>query len=199
VAVAQECKNQFDEIKKGKKHRYVVFYIEDEKMIKVECVGDRDASYDSFLNDLMKGGEGECRYGLYDFEYEHQCQGTTEVSKKQKLFLMSWCPDTARIKKKMLYSSSFDALKKALVGVHKYIQATDAAEASAESVEEKLKSLIALKTKFKPSRAKYHQIFLDFFYYSNLTLKMMKRQISLFFNQCCSHLFFLVLLSSVSV
>jgi cofilin len=49
-------------------------------------------------------------------------QGTTETSKKQKLFLMSWCPDTARIKKKMLYSSSFDALKKALVGVHKYIQ-----------------------------------------------------------------------------
>jgi len=53
---------------------------------------------------------------------------------------MSWCPDTARIKKKMLYSSSFDALKKALVGVHKYIQATDAAEASKESVEEKLRS-----------------------------------------------------------
>lgn len=53
---------------------------------------------------------------------------------------MSWCPDTARIKKKMLYSSSFDALKKALVGVHKYIQATDASEASKESVEEKLRS-----------------------------------------------------------
>jgi len=140
VAVAQECKNQFDEIKKGKKHRYVIFYIEEEKMIKVESVGDRDASYDSFFQDLIKAGEGECRYGLYDFEYEHQCQGTTEVSKKQKLFLMSWCPDTARIKKKMLYSSSFDALKKALVGVHKYIQATDAAEASKESVEEKLRS-----------------------------------------------------------
>jgi hypothetical protein len=69
-----------------------------------------------------KGGESECRYGLFDFEYDHQCQGTTDTSKKQKLFLMSWCPDTARIKKKMLYSSSFDALKKALVGVHKYIQ-----------------------------------------------------------------------------
>lgn len=75
-----------------------------------------------FLNDLTKGGDGECRYGLFDFEYDHQCQGTTETSKKQKLFLMSWCPDTARIKRKMLYSSSFDALKKALVGVHKYIQ-----------------------------------------------------------------------------
>lgn len=52
--MAQECKNQFDEIKKGKKHRYVIFYIEDEKMIKVESVGDRDASYDSFFNDLTK-------------------------------------------------------------------------------------------------------------------------------------------------
>merc|ERR1712224_156844 len=140
VAVAQECKNQFDEIKKGKKHRYVIFYIEEEKMIKVESVGDRDASYDSFFQDLIKAGEGECRYGLYDFEYEHQCQGTTEVSKKQKLFLMSWCPDTARIKKKMLYSSSFDALKKALVGVHKYIQATDSSEASEEQIMEKLRS-----------------------------------------------------------
>merc|ERR1712025_1294117 len=141
VAVSQECKNQFDEIKKGKKHRFVVFYIEDEKLIKVESVGDRDASYDEFLTAIMKAGEGECRYGLYDFEYEHQCQGTTEVSKKQKLFLMSWCPDTARIKKKMLYSSSFDALKKALVGVHKYIQATDMSEASEESVEKQLSSM----------------------------------------------------------
>lgn len=27
----------------------------------------------------------------------HQCQGTSESSKKQKLFLMSWCPDTAKV------------------------------------------------------------------------------------------------------
>ena len=62
------------------------------------------------------------RYGVFDFEYTHQCQGTTEASKKEKLFLISWCPDSAKIKKKMLYSSSFDALKKCLVGVQKYIQ-----------------------------------------------------------------------------
>jgi cofilin len=79
---------------------------------------------------------------LYDFEYEHQCQGTTDSSKKQKLFLMIWCPDSAKIKKKMLYSSSFDALKKSLVGVHKYIQATDSSEASEESVEKQLRSTV---------------------------------------------------------
>ena len=49
-------------------------------------------------------------------------QGTTESSKKQKLFLMNWCPDSAKIKKKMLYASSFDNLKKSLGGVHKFIQ-----------------------------------------------------------------------------
>jgi Cofilin/tropomyosin-type actin-binding protein len=41
---------------------------------------------------------GECRYGLFDFEYMHQCQGTSESTKKQKLFLMSWCPDTAKVR-----------------------------------------------------------------------------------------------------
>ena len=44
-----------------------------------------------------------------------------------------------------------------------------------------------------PNIIKYFWIFST----TSLTLtKMMKRQISLFFNQCCSHLFFLVLLLS---
>jgi cofilin len=122
TSALQLAANYFEDIKKAKKYRYVVFYIKEEKSIVVESVGDRDSSYDDYLNDLQKGGDGECRYGLYDYEYEHQCQGTTESSKKQKLFLMAWCPDSAKIKKKMLYSSSFDALKKSLVGVHKFIQ-----------------------------------------------------------------------------
>ena len=89
--------------------------------------GGREASYDSFLTDIMACGPEDCRYGLFDFEYHHQCEGTTEKTKKEKLLLMSWCPDTAKIKKKMLYSSSFDALKKCLVGVQKYIQVMEGA------------------------------------------------------------------------
>jgi len=118
----EAVKIKYDDIKKKKTHRYLVFYIKDEKMICVEKVGTRDAPYSSFLTDLKAAGDEDCRYGLFDFEYTHQCQGTTEASKKEKLFLMSWCPDSAKIKKKMLYSSSFDALKKCLVGVQKYIQ-----------------------------------------------------------------------------
>jgi len=74
VAVADDCKNYFEEIKKAKKYRYVVFFIKEEKSITVESVGDRDAKYEDFLSDLQKGGDSECRYGLYDFEYEHQCR-----------------------------------------------------------------------------------------------------------------------------
>jgi len=140
VAIADDCRSIFEDIKKNKSYRYCVFYIKEEKSITVEAKGDRDAAYDDFLHDLQSGGDGECRYGLYDFEYEHQCQGTAESSKKQKLFLMLWCPDSAKIKKKMLYASSFETLKKSLVGVHKYIQATDASEASASEVEKQLRS-----------------------------------------------------------
>jgi len=141
VAVDRTCKDRYDEIKKDKTYRYIIFVIEDEKAIKVEKCGARDAVYDDFLQDMTMQGDTECRYGLYDYEYEAACEGIAEGSqKKMVLFLMIWCPDTAKIKKKMLYSSSFDALKKALVGVSKYIQATDSAEASKAEVEAKLRS-----------------------------------------------------------
>merc|ERR1712029_36944 len=138
VAVSQECKNSFDEVKQKKLHRYIVYHIEDEKMIVVEKIGARDATYDDFITDLTKGGESECRYGLYDYEYTQQCEGTDDRQVK-KLFLMLWCPDSAKIKKKMLYSSSFDAIRKALVGVQKYIQATDTSEASKDEVDKKIR------------------------------------------------------------
>jgi len=140
VAVSEEVKLRYDEIKKKKSHRYLIFFIENEKTITVEKIGGRDTNYEEFLTEIMACGPEDCRYGVYDFEYQHQCQGTSEKTMKEKLLLMSWCPDTARIKKKMLYSSSFDALKKCLVGVQKYIQATDESEASAEQVEEKLRA-----------------------------------------------------------
>ena len=45
VAVADECKAIFEEIKKSKRYRYCIFHIKDERVISVEDKGDRDASY----------------------------------------------------------------------------------------------------------------------------------------------------------
>ena len=57
----------------------------------------------------------------------------------KKLILLLWCPDSAKVKDKMLYSSNFDAIKKALDGVQKYFQATDLSEASLEEIMAKIR------------------------------------------------------------
>ena len=75
------------------------------------------------MNDLKaKDGDcDDCRYAIYDYEYVVNAQGT-EPSYRSRLFLTLWCPDSAKIKKKMVYSASFDSLKKSFTGVQKVIQ-----------------------------------------------------------------------------
>ena len=75
------------------------------------------------MNDLKaKDGDcDDCRYAIYDYEYVVNAQGT-EPSYRSRLFLTLWCPDSAKIKKKMVYSASLDSLKKSFNGVQKVIQ-----------------------------------------------------------------------------
>ena len=61
VKVDESVKMKFDDIKKKKNHRYLVFYIKDEKTICVEKVGTRDMNYQSFLSDLTACGPDDCR------------------------------------------------------------------------------------------------------------------------------------------
>ena len=79
--VVDNCKIIFDQIKNGKMFRYVIYYIRNETAVEVEKTGERNASYDDFLKDLMveNGGEKECRYGIFDFQYTHHWQGTSET------------------------------------------------------------------------------------------------------------------------
>ncbi|XP_030381963.1 cofilin/actin-depolymerizing factor homolog [Scaptodrosophila lebanonensis] len=141
IVVSMKCKNAFEQIRRQKMHRYIILAIRGERQIEVEIVGPRDANYENFLEDLRKGGPEECRYAVYDYAYYHQCQGASSTCLKEKLFLMLWCPVQAKIKDKMLYSSSFAALKKDFIGVQKCIQATEMDEACRECVEDQLRSL----------------------------------------------------------
>jgi len=139
VAVSPTAKTVYEEVKKDKKHRYVIYHIKDEKVIDVELTGARDASYSEFLEKLNEY-KNECRYCLYDFPAHVSVEGTGDGQGTNmavdRLVLMTWCPESSKIKQKMLYSSSYDALKKALVGVYKYVQACDFEEASQEAIEE---------------------------------------------------------------
>lgn len=44
-----DSKTKYEEVKKEKKHRYVIYHIKDEKVIEVESTGKRDATYQQFL------------------------------------------------------------------------------------------------------------------------------------------------------
>ncbi len=65
---------------------------------------------------------------------------TSVLNFRSRVFLVSWCPDSARIKKKMVYSASFDSLKKAFVGVQKIVQANSMDEVEQNYIEDLLKS-----------------------------------------------------------
>lgn len=140
VTVSEKAKVVYDEVKKDKKYRYIIYHIKDEKVIEVESTGPRDAKYSDFLEELNKFKE-QCRYCVFDFPVNVSTEGSGDASSMSvdRLVLMTWCPEESKIKQKMLYSSSYDALKRALVGVYKYVQACDFEEASEKAVADAFK------------------------------------------------------------
>ncbi|KAI7824231.1 hypothetical protein BX661DRAFT_46534 [Kickxella alabastrina] len=85
--------------------------------------------YEDFLAHLP---ETECRYAVYDVQFQKK-----EVL-SNKIVFITWSPDNAKIKAKMIYASSKNVLISSLNGVHQIIQATDMDEVSFASIEEKL-------------------------------------------------------------
>lgn len=69
VGLDKDCVPAFEDLKLGrdKSLKYIIFKLsDDKKFIVVEKKGS-DLDYDSFLGDLP---EKDCRYAVYDFEYE---------------------------------------------------------------------------------------------------------------------------------
>jgi len=137
VTVSPEAKAVYEEVKKDKKYRYIIYHIQDEKVIEVESTGPRDALYADFLEQLQKF-KTDCRYCVFDFPANVPVEGSQEKTSMSvdRLILMTWCPESSKVKQKMLYSSSYEALKKSLVGIYKYVQACDFEEASQEAIED---------------------------------------------------------------
>ncbi|VDI10886.1 actophorin-like [Mytilus edulis] len=78
----------------------------------------------------------EPRYVLYDYNY------TTENGQKHsKIILVSWSPDEAPMKEKMIYASSKDAVKKKLQAIKIEVQANDLGDLDEADIEAKLKKI----------------------------------------------------------
>lgn len=106
------------------KLRYFIYEIKDKKEIVIEKQGDRSKTFDDLVEELP---ENDCRYALIDLEFK-----TADGRPTSKIVFISWNPDTASVRPKMLYSGSKEALKSALVGVGIHINATDHSELDLE-------------------------------------------------------------------
>lgn len=122
------------ELKLRKKFRYIIYKLNDDNTsIVIEKKVESCDNYESFLGELP---EDDCRYAVYDFEFEK----SPGEGMRNKICFIVWVPDTSKVKQKMLYASSKDAIRKKLAGVATEIQGTDMSEVSFDSVLEKVKS-----------------------------------------------------------
>ncbi|KAL0635541.1 cofilin [Maublancomyces gigas] len=127
VGLSKECVSVFEELKLGKKIKYIIYKLGDgAKEIVVEKKSE-NGDYEDFIGDLP---EAECRYAIYDFEFELAAgEGT-----RNKICFYAWSPDDAPVRSKMVYASSKDALRRSLQGIQAEIQGTDFSEISHETV-----------------------------------------------------------------
>jgi len=93
---------------------------------------EKNKKWEQMVDDLP---ENDVRYAVIDIFYE------TSEGSRTEIYFISWAPDTATIKRKMLIASSKDALKNALQGIRNHIQATCKADLDLTAIiSDKIKS-----------------------------------------------------------
>ncbi|KAG5403925.1 hypothetical protein IGI04_010044 [Brassica rapa subsp. trilocularis] len=126
MAVEDECKLKFLELKAKRNYRFIIFRIDGQQVV-VEKLGSPEENYDDFSNSLPAN---ECRYAVYDFDFT-----TNENCQKSKIFFIAWSPDSSRVRMKMVYASSKDRFKRELDGIQVELQATDPSEMSFDIIK----------------------------------------------------------------
>ncbi|GBG84579.1 hypothetical protein CBR_g38860 [Chara braunii] len=131
IGVNDCCKLRFLELKVKKTAPYIIFKIDEAKHeVTVDQIGASGESFEDFAKALP---EGECRYAVYDYEFTN-----ADNCKKTKIFFISWCPCTAKVKARMIYAASKERFRRELDGIQLELQATDASELDVELMREKV-------------------------------------------------------------
>lgn len=145
VTVNDECVKEFENMKTRKAYYGIVYKLSDDlKSIEVDKTFANPSSdegdtvsddYQKFADYLLScGAESDCRYACYDIRFT-----TSEGVRRNKLVFITFCPENAKIKKKMVYSSSKDTLKSKLIGILD-VQANDASDLELDNIVGKCQS-----------------------------------------------------------
>eukprot|EP01121_Diplochlamys_sp_Union-15-3_P009153 TRINITY_DN2475_c0_g1_i1.p1 TRINITY_DN2475_c0_g1~~TRINITY_DN2475_c0_g1_i1.p1 ORF type:complete len:162 (-),score=34.67 TRINITY_DN2475_c0_g1_i1:46-474(-) len=134
VEINDKCIAEFNDFKLKKKHRFIIFRVSDDlKSVVIEKTAEISKTYSDFIKELPKD---DCRYAVFNFQYDQGAEG-----QRSKVIFLLWAPEGSKIKHKMVYAGTKDALKKALEGLQIEIQGTDLSEISEEEVLAKCKQI----------------------------------------------------------
>lgn len=86
IVVNDEVIQRYNELKTGRKYKYVFFKMNDDLTeIVVEKTGPEHATYEEFINELKAVAIDDCRYAVFDFEWD-----TSDGGKRQKICFYAW-------------------------------------------------------------------------------------------------------------
>ncbi|XP_052810201.1 uncharacterized protein LOC128238378 [Mya arenaria] len=144
ISPNSDCSAKWDELMQKRLHSYIVYKISDDaKQIEVDRCGEKKSvkgkggddeatdfqDYDDMIEYIKSLGEKECRYIVFDCDFSN--------TKLNKVLFILWCPDTANIKNKMVYTASQKGLCEKLTGAKTMVQCNDFSDLAWKDLSEK--------------------------------------------------------------
>jgi cofilin len=125
IPTETECISEFNAMKLKKEYSFITYGM-DKDFSKIQII-DKGAATDSYDDFVSKLPLDECRYAVVNVKFSLENDGDRE-----KLLFISWSPNKAKLKSKMLFASSKEDFRKQLVGASLELQANGAEDVTFE-------------------------------------------------------------------
>ncbi|MFV5998125.1 actin-binding ADF family protein [Streptomyces sp. NPDC056231] len=125
IPVEDSCIEAFHELKRKRNVNTVIYRLSDNlETVIPDFKGN--LTHDELLQALPAA---ETRFVVYDLVF-----ATANGARKDKIVLISWCPEAAEIEQKIAHSTSRNTLRNLLDGVQVYVQTTDPSDLGYEEL-----------------------------------------------------------------
>ncbi|MET8276624.1 actin depolymerization factor/cofilin-like domain-containing protein [Streptomyces sp. NPDC005096] len=116
IPVEDSCIKAFHVLKSKRNVNTVIYRLSDNlETVTTDFKGN--LTHDELLEALPAA---ETRFVIYDLVF-----ATADGTRKDKIVLISWCPEAAEIEQRVAHSTTRNTLRDLLDGVQAYVQATD--------------------------------------------------------------------------
>lgn len=133
IKLSDEAISKWNEIRLHGSFRYILFHF-NEQMTEVNMtkIADRNATLDDFYDELPPRG---IMYAIYQFSYLND-----DGHQRSKTVFISWAPDTASAKLKMVCAGTKSTVKRSLGGIAVDIHAPSFESITEDAILERCKA-----------------------------------------------------------